>query len=289
MLLTITAFGVKAQDNTDVSNLVVAPKYFGPYAFPVPDMLDGTICNDLHLELSGDMVVGNIGGNSHKDYTYAPTYCIHLPLWTSRATLSVWGEFQEFYNDTEQARAARGVDPKEKLKDTDTGNLYFSLDMLILREKKYIPSLTLRSTIQTATGDHFERARHFDAPGYYFELSTGKDFKIGDKIAIRPALALDFVCWQSDNGRQNDALGWGAQVAFKSPVVTFSTAFGQYNGIQGNGDLPRTINSRLEFHIGKWSPFIYYRHGYHDWPFDQYRVGLYYRMDILKYMKKHRD
>ena len=32
----------------------IAPAYFGPNAFPVPEMLDGRVQNHLRLEIAGD-------------------------------------------------------------------------------------------------------------------------------------------------------------------------------------------------------------------------------------------
>ena len=36
----------------------IAPFYFGPNAFPVPDMLDSSTSDELKVELSGDYYVG---------------------------------------------------------------------------------------------------------------------------------------------------------------------------------------------------------------------------------------
>lgn len=264
---------------------LAAPEFFGPYAFQVPDMLDGSICSKLQVELGYDFIVGNLAGCDHKDYTHAPNYCVHIPLWTDRASVSVWGEFQEFYSDNIYTRVLRDVDIKEPLTSSDTGTLYFSLDMQLLKESVFRPAIALRAAVQTATGDDYERARHYDAPGYYFELSTGKDFKVYRNWSVRPAASLNFVCWQVSNGQQNDALGYGAQVSVKHPVTSLVLAYGQYKGKDGKGDMPRVMKGRLNFHIGRWSPFIYFQHGFKEWPFNQYRLGIAYSIDILKYMK----
>lgn len=78
--------GAAAPEVTKVSTL-----YYGPYAFPVPDQLDGRIHYGLSAELSGDVVAGRIGGKGAADWTYAPTFRLSVPLWTDRATFSVWG------------------------------------------------------------------------------------------------------------------------------------------------------------------------------------------------------
>ena len=283
LLLSICA---NAQNREPFKQLLAAPEFFGPYAFQVPDMLDGSICSNLYAEIGFDHIVGRLAGRDHKDYTNAPTYCVHVPLWSDRASVSIWGEFQEFYNDNEYVRRARGVNPEEPLKSSDTGTLYFSLDMQLLKESVYRPAIALRAAIQTATGDDYERARHYDAPGYYFELSTGKDFKVYRNWSVRPAASLNFVCWQVSNGQQNDALGYGAQLTLKHPVTSFVMAYGQYKGKDGRGDMPRVMKGRLNFPIGRWSPFIYYQHGFKEWPFDQYRIGLSYSIDILRYIRK---
>ena len=260
----------------------IAPAYFGPYAFPVPDQLEGRICNTLKLEVSFDGVVGTVAGKDAKDYTFAPTFRIQVPLMTDRFTFSCWGEMHEWYRDTRATREIRRVDSKYSLDGHDGGNVYFSLDALLLKEGRWYPSFAGSITLLTATGDDYEKARHYDCPGYHFDGSAGKSFSLGKDRYIRASATIGFLCWQNDHGNQNDSFFWGAKVSYNSKLVTASAEYGQYKGWENCGDNPKAVKGRVELHLGRFSPFIYVQHGLHDWPFTQLRAGLAVDFDILK-------
>lgn len=274
-LFFVTALSYAAvpiEQNNDGASLITT-KYFGPYAFSVPDFLDGKVTDRITAEIAGDFVVGRIGGSSAKDYTAAPTFRVSLPLWSDRAALSVWGEFHEFYFDTEECRSLRRVSSEHPLKGNDSGNILFSLDLLLLRETSKRPSVALRAATLTATGDQFEVARHYDAPGYFFDLSGGKSFSMGS-CSLRLAATFGFVCWQINNGTQNDALLYGLSASLSTSVASLNAAFGGYSGREKVADSPQTLKLRLDIPIKKFSPFCYFQQGLRDWPFTQFRAGL---------------
>jgi len=257
----------------------ITTNFFGPYAFPVPDQNDARVNDKLILELSGDAVIGHIGAD--KDYTYAPTFKLCVPLWTDRVNLSIYGEAHEWFKDSYSTRVARRVDPKYELCCDGTGNIYLGLDMLVLREKRYCPSLVVRAVLQTAEGDEYERARHYDAPGYFFDLGVGKSFKLGDGSYFRLSASGGFLCWQTDRGRQNDAIMAGVKASYNHKLFNLSAEYGQYKGWEKCYDFPQVFKTRLDFNIGRFSPFFYYAHGFRDWPFDQFRLGLAVRFNVL--------
>lgn len=265
---------------------LISPRYFGPYAFPVPGLSDGSICSTLHLEAGADAVAGSLGGPDAPDFTQAATFRCSVPLWSDRATLSVWGEAHEWYSDSEDVRAARRVSDRYPLRGHDAGNVYFSLDMLLLRETQSRPSVALRAATQTATGDKYEVARHYDAPGYFFDLSTGKSFALGAQSSLKLSATAGFVCWQIDRGRQNDALLLGAKASLQSRIVSISAEYGQYTGRESRkgssaGDCPRVLSARADVHLGRVTPFVCLQRGVHDWPFSLMRAGISYDLDIL--------
>lgn len=265
---------------------LISPKYFGPYAFPVPELLEGRICNDLHIELAGDAVSGNAAVKEYEDMTYAATFKASVPLWTDRATLSIWGEMHEWYSDTPQVRDIRRVGSQYPLKGDDAGNLYFSIDMLVLKETTKRPSIALRAATQSATGDKYEVARHYDAPGYFFDISTGKNFGNGTTGIFRISASAGFLCWQIDRGCQNDALMMGAKMSYSLPFLSISAEYGQYTGLETRksadaGDSPKTVRAGIQGHFGKVSPFVNWQKGLNDWPFSMVRAGISVDLDIL--------
>ncbi|MBO4264203.1 MAG: hypothetical protein J5871_05950 [Bacteroidales bacterium] len=269
---------------------LIAPRYFGPYAFPVPDQTGGRLDARLQAELAMDAVIGTLAGPANRDYTYAPAFSLRVPLWTDRAVLGLWGEFHEWYEDTPETRALRRVAAEEPLAFHDGGSLYFSLELLLIRERKYLPSLVVRAVTQTATGDDFERARHYDCPAYFFDASLGKSWDWGAAGKLRIAGMLGFLCWQRDMGAQNDAFLLGAQLCYDHPHVRLTAEYGQYSG-WGHispadadlepGDAPKALKFRLDVPVGNFSPFCYFQYGLQDWPFYQFRAGLAWSFDIL--------
>ena len=268
----------------------ISPKFFGPYAFPVPDLMEGRIRSGLYAELAGDAVAGRIGGDGSTDWTWAPTFRVSIPLWTDRASLSIWGELHEWYRDTPAAREARRVSAERPLSGHNFGNLWFALEIQALLERERRPSVSLRAATLSANGDGYALARHYDAPGYFFDVSAGKSFRTGAEGRLRVSATAGFVCWQTDRGRQNDAWLLGMKLSWSNPRVSCSAEYGQYNGWEKNrqaesgiesGDCPMALKSRIELHFGSFSPFIYMQYGLRDWPFTQLRLGLAWSFDLL--------
>lgn len=257
----------------------ISPEYFGPYAFPVPELLEGDISHTVKFELAGDSAIGSLGGSSNKDRTYAATFKACFPLWSERAALSVWGEMHEWYTDTQPVRSARRVSDVYPLCGDCAGNVYFSLDLLLLKEGIKHPSIALRAATQTATGDKYEVARHYDAPGYFFDLSAGKSIKLGNGGSLRGSVTAGFLCWQIDRGKQNDAFMLGAKASYSDRMVSVSFQYGQYNGLETKkdpaaGDCPKAFQVESYLHAGRLSPFVKWQKGIHDWPFSLVRAGV---------------
>ena len=279
-----TAFAQVPVEKPSPEASLVSPAYFGPYAFPVPDLLEGEICSRLHLELGGDAVQGRIAPDG--DRTGAVTFRATVPLWTDRASISVWGEAHEWYSDSPATRAARRVSDTYALKGNSAGNVYWSLEAVLLRESEKAPSIVLRAATQSATGDKYEVARHYDAPGYFFDLSAGKSFRTSQKSSLRLSATAGFVCWQIDRGAQNDAVLLGAKASWDCPFARFSIQYAGYSGREGkkspaSGDSPSVLNARAEARLGCVSPYIHFQHGLHDWPFTMLGAGVSVDLNIL--------
>lgn len=282
----------------------IAPRWFGPNAFPVPEMTDGLIDPSRTLELAGDFFTGRLADG--RDLTYDAFLRLHLPLWSDRAALTVWMPVVEWWQTDPAVDAARNIlsDPS-KDPGHDSGDVYVSLDIQLLTETSVRPSLLLRSVLKSASGNNFGYARYYDAPGYFFDLTAGKSFG-----PVRLAATTGFLCWQTDNGRQNDAIQYGLAAFYSGPGgLRLSTQWAGYFGWERYGDAPMTISARAAWRFPlsgisadsatlstsadsaslgisapssvnsgisapAMEPFIMVQHGLHDWPFTQLRAGL---------------
>ena len=268
----------------------IAPRWFGPNAFPVPEMTDGRIDPSRTLELAGDFFTGHLADG--RDLTYDAFLRLHLPLWSDRAALTVWMPVVEWWQTDPAVDSARNIlsDPS-KDPGHDSGDVYVSLDIQLLTETSVRPSLLLRSVLKSASGNNFGYARYYDAPGYFFDLTAGKSFG-----PVRFAATTGFLCWQTDNGRQNDAIQYGLAAFFTPGALRLSAQWAGYFGWERYGDAPMTLSARAAwaFPLASISsgysassassgysasalvlePFIMVQHGLHDWPFTQLRAGL---------------
>ena len=249
----------------------IAPAYFGPNAWPIVDMLDGRTQSQLHVELAGEGYIGYGNRNNTVDIFAR----VHVPLFTRWANLSIWMPVFGWYEQYDG-------------KGHGAGDVYISTDIQVLHNEwfksgntKYIPQMTLRLGMKTASGEQFERRRHYDCPGYFFDASIGESIPL-QSIELRFAGSAGFQCWQTDNGRQNDAVMYGLQASLRHEYFSVMATWGGYIGWEEYGDAPMSIKARVAGHVKGFEPYVQYQYGIKDYPFHQIRVGLAYHLDILK-------
>lgn len=289
LLLSLVCASASALVPIDKPNLRettgIAPAYFGPNAFPVPDMLDGKVQNHLRVEIAGDGYFGFQG-----DKTADVFARLFIPLFTDRVNLTVWMPMMEWYELTPERIATCRVPDSLAHSGSGAGDAYFSTDIQILRDKKWAPDIALRAACKSASGGQYELARHYDCPGYFMDLSLGKSWYLGERqasdevkaVELRVAGSVGFLCWQTDNGRQNDAVMYGLQLLVKSQYVSLRTTWSGYVGWENDGDKPMIIKGRLSGHAKQFEPYVEYQYGIKDYPFHHLRVGMAYHINVLK-------
>lgn len=248
----------------------IAPGFFGPNAFPIPDMSDGETSSHLRLELAADGYFG-----FHGDRTADIFARVCVPLFTRWANLSVWMPVYEWYEQTDG-------------KGHGAGDVYISTDVQVLHgdwfktaNNAYIPHATIRLAMKTASGGQFERKRHYDCPGYFFDLNIGETIPL-KVVSLSFVGSVGFLCWQTDNGRQNDAVMYGLQATLRHEYASLQVTWGGYAGWEKYGDRPMSIKIRAAGHVQGFEPYVQYQYGIKDYPYQQIRVGLVYNLAILK-------
>ena len=105
-----SVFAQTSLDQPDgLETTMISPYYFGPNAFPVPDMLDGTLQHDLRIELDGNHFFGTRG-----DHTTDLTLKIQIPLFTDRVNLTAWMPLAEWYTNSDESLAVCRLTEKAK-------------------------------------------------------------------------------------------------------------------------------------------------------------------------------
>ncbi|MDE6633901.1 MAG: hypothetical protein K2J96_01395, partial [Bacteroidaceae bacterium] len=128
----------------------------------------------------------------------------------------------------------------------------------------------------------------------FFDTSLAKSFALGHnrqwEHRLRLALSTGFLCWQTDNGRQNDAVQYGVLLKWENRRFSLSETLAGYsgweNGCRNGGaeahDRPMVLGTDFQYHIRKFDIVARYQYGLRDYPYHQVRIGLAYRWDILK-------
>jgi len=249
----------------------IAPAFFGPNAFQVPEMNDGRTTGNFQAEVAGDYIKGHLVKGAGDD-TWDFFLKFRIPLFSDRVNLTLWAPLMEWYKTDRAVLDARRVDKSVSGSGHETGAAYISADILVLKETEKRPSIVLRSVLRTALEDKaFGKARSYDCPGYFFDVSAGKNLG-----PFRVAASTGFLCWQTDNGRQNDAVMFGVMGEYFNKYFDLSAQYGGYVGWEKCGDFPRTLRVRCDGGPSGWCvrPFVMYQHGFNDWPFDQLRAGV---------------
>lgn len=248
----------------------IAPAFFGPNALPIIDMSDGLTDNHLRLELAADGYIGFQNNNTVDIFAR-----VHVPLFTRWANLSVWMPVYGWYRQYDGTGSG-------------AGDVYISTDVQVLHHSwfrspnaKYIPQMVVRLGMKTASGEQFERRRHYDCPAYFFDLAMGQSIPL-QALTLRFAGSVGFLCWQTDNGRQNDAVMYGLQAQLRHEYFSLQATWGGYVGWERYGDAPMSIKARAAGHVKGFEPYVQYQYGIKDYPFHQIRVGLVYNLAILK-------
>lgn len=262
-----------------VARAQTSPYYFGPNAFPVPDMVE-TGRQGLILELGGDYIVGSLA--PQKDYTENISFNMSFPVFTERVRISIWGQFHEWFQDNEAVRELRGVLPIYPLKGSSAGDAYVSTDIQIFQPKGARPGLIGRIVSKTASGDKYEMARYYDAPGYFYDLTAYNSFFIKENSFIKSLeyrVSAGFLCWQTGVGSQNDALLLQLGFSLLTDIFRVDMEAGRYAGLIGDHDRPAAAKVRV--HIlphNNFSPIVYFHQGLNDYPFTRFSLGIRYNL-----------
>lgn len=262
----------------------IAPAYFGPNAFPIPDMSDGSLMSDLKLELYGDGFICRMTSKPTDDVTLDLFAKATIPLFSDRVNLVIWMPVIEWFHSCPPVNHIRRIpDPDTHITGIDSGDAYVSTDILLIDENKRGMGVVLRAALKSASGNSYSTARVYDAPGYFFDIAAGRNIyrSENDKTILRLALSTGFLCWQTGNGRQNDAVMYGISSSVKSGRFTGRIDFGGYVGWEGMGDHPISVKTKLSWKIRDFSIDIMHQAGIQHWPFHQLRIGTTWSCPIL--------
>jgi len=266
-----------------------SPSWFGPNANPVPEFTDARIPEYTTVTLTGDYYFGN-GDQTKNGY-----FKVEIPLLPQFVSLKVWTTVLEHYTVTPELSEYRGMNGN--LSGAPNGDFYVQTRISLFKEKKYIPSVILNTTLKTASGTNFTERRYFDTPGYYFDVELGKSIYTQNQLfkEVRAVADLGFLCWETTGSRQDDAPMYGFKLITGNDKWKLENTLSGYwgwmhtNAVYGYdyGDAPLVYAAKLSFRNRNIDYFGQYQYGIQDFPYQQIRVGISFPLEKLtpKYVK----
>jgi len=200
--------------------------YFGPNAFPVPEIQDGRIPEKHNAEISSDIFWG------YGDQTQSMSARLNYTFIPGRLAICGWGVLAEHYKTTMEVRDLRASMEKDGEQTLYISDLCISTLMRIVPEKKYTPDVVLEIALKTASSQSPRTARYLDSPGYFFDLTVGKSlyFKKSVINELRFVGMLGFLSYQLNDSKQNDAPLFGGKMILSSDKLSFENGLAGYSG-----------------------------------------------------------
>jgi hypothetical protein len=257
-----------------IKYLTYSAQYFGPNALPVPEVSKGMVAAKGTLEIAGE---GHFSVGDNTQNIFAKLYYPVVGKLIAIEAYVVPIEHFKMDTVTRDIRAARIKNGE----GTAGGDIYFATILQLVKNKKF-PDVAFRMTCRTASGTHISAARYTDAPGYFLDMSVGKEHHYDSSFvrSIRPYAMMGFYSWQtnSEEHRQDDAFLYGAGCDIASDKLVLSASAGGYIGYIKNHDRPAVARLSIfkkgtHFNYGISGQF-----GIHDYPYNSLRLSLIYNL-----------
>ena len=266
-VMTVTAQDEHWRENMKL--MIYSPRYFGPNAFPMPELRSGIINNRIELELRGEFHTFK-GDQTHDIYGR-----LFIPIAEGRTGLELNYIFYEYYNMTQETvleRHAAGPTWAEGVR----GDLVINTFYKIFGNIKWI-DLLVEASLKTTGGKRLSDARYTDAAAYWFDLNTGFHLfrSVNASSFVRLQGLAGFYCWMTNDiiHRQNDAFLYSGGISGRYKNMSMQADLAGFHGYINNGDRPLILRSKLNYEYRKNILSLRYKHGIHDYLYDTYSIA----------------
>ncbi|MDH6358876.1 hypothetical protein [Parabacteroides sp. PF5-9] len=255
------------RDKTEL--LIYSPRYFGPNAFPIPELRSGLVGSRFEAEVRGEYHY--YSGDKTKDL-YGRLF---LPIVRGRAAIEVSFVYKEDYKMTPETRDERNaVDVTSPI--SYNGDIVVSGLFQLLKSEKWVDAM-FSFNLKTASGGRLCDARFTDAAAYWFDLTLGKNLyqSTNQQFTLRMQGLVGFYCWMTNDmvHRQNDAISYGIGLTGIYRHFTLTSDLSGFHGYEKNGDRPMTLRNHLSYEIKKNIISFRYNHGMKDRLYDTYSLA----------------
>lgn len=259
--------------------IIMSAANMGPNALPVPEIKNGKTL------VSSQAKVAYQYHHSKGEKTQNIWTEVYFPLFSDRVGINFsMVPFEHFKMDslTNFERASR----EQGGEGTAVGDLYIGTYIQLIKNHEKLPDVLLTINLKTASGNMLEAARYTDGPGYYFDLSFGKDYELKANWIdyIRPYAIAGLYIYQTNRTDyyQNDAVIYGLGVDLSFDKFLFKNSWGGYSGYFGNGDKPMVYRSEVSSNFDQALNYeLKFQTGLHDFDYTTISAGI-----IVKLSKK---
>lgn len=252
--------------------LITSPAYMGPNALPVPRLMPATLIDQVTVDLAYEQY------RASGDQTHDLAVRLGFPVARGRASFLFHYIPYEFYQTDSVTSRLRRTESGSGLNGTAHGDVYFGARARLIGHHPWLPDMAFGMFARTASGTAVEDARYTDTPGYYLDLTLGKQYQRNTDLPgfFRWYAVIGFYVWQTylDDYPQNDALLYGAGFELRRRRWGMTHSLRGYNGYMNNGDHPLVYRTELQVHEGPLAVVFGYERGLRDYPFSGYRIGL---------------
>ncbi len=253
-----------------MDSLIYTPKFFGPNAFPIPDLNSGKI--NLLYEAEVRYEVHQARGDNTSDI-----YLRASVPFGKKAMVEVSGVVREYYRTSDDIRLERHAANNTPANgDPCYGDVTFITTFQLLESEKWLDA-TFSLGLKTAGGNMLVDARYTDAASYWINVNAGKDIVRSENKDryLRIVGMGGFYCYMTNSKvhRQNDA--WMAGGGLKSRLrnVCWDADLRGFAGYWHEGDQPLLFHTRLQYNYKHHSFYFRYQYGVHDYLYRTYSGG----------------
>jgi hypothetical protein len=201
----------------------------GYNALPALRNVDPVIGPHLEVEVSAAAQVSGLV--EARDAAATPYFRVTVPF-REVAALELDGVPLELFQISSATQAR--LDARQRA-GMAPGDIRFGARFLLADEGRRRPALGVRLVVKSTTGKALESLRFTNAPGYLFDLLAGKDLRAARPVSLRALGKVGFLAWQVGEGRQDDAVDFGATLrALFVSGVSLAAEFRGYAGWRGD-------------------------------------------------------
>lgn len=269
--LLLSTATIQAEDNwrDKIPLLTYSPRYFGPNAFPIPEVRSGISTSRFEVELRGQY--HHYSGDKTKDLFAR----LLIPVVKGRAGIEASILIVEDYKLTPETRDERNAVETES-PISYNGDIVINVFFQLLRSEKWV-DIMANMTLKTASGSRLCDARFTDAAAYWFDVNVGKTlFKnTSGTASLRMQGLIGFYCWMTNSlvHRQNDASLYGIGFTGTYRNFSLSTDLSGFYGYENNGDRPLIFRNNLRYEYKKNILSFRYNHGMKDYLYKDFSLG----------------